>query len=121
MNQHILTIASLTALLLLGGCVINVNDEETDYDNWRSEQKRNQRSIDSLTLGRTIVSVQQEMGKADMTESFRRGDHDYVVLFYRTRHVDSDGTTSRDETTPLVFVNSELVGWGDSAVENAVP
>jgi hypothetical protein len=43
------------------------------------------------------------------------------VLLYRTRLVREDGRTTRDETTPLVFVDGELVGWGESAVENATP
>ncbi|MEX2498222.1 MAG: DUF3192 domain-containing protein [Wenzhouxiangellaceae bacterium] len=26
-----------------------------------------------------------------------------------------DGETTRDETTPLVFANDELIGWGEMA------
>jgi len=29
------------------------------------------------------------------------------------------GRTTKDETTPLVFVDGELVGWGESAIEYA--
>jgi len=39
-------------------------------------------------------------------------------LFYRTRRTEADGETSRDETTPLVFKNNELVGWGLKVYEN---
>ena len=41
------------------------------------------------------------------------------VLFFRTRHRHSDGETTPDETTPLVFVDGELVGWGAAAYEDA--
>jgi hypothetical protein len=35
------------------------------------------------------------------------------VLYYRTRRVDDDGITTKNECTPLVFINNELVGWGE--------
>lgn len=38
------------------------------------------------------------------------------VLFFRTQHRHSDGETSRDETTPLVFRNDTLIGWGDDVL-----
>ncbi|MFT7090937.1 MAG: hypothetical protein ACJAYW_000899, partial [Candidatus Azotimanducaceae bacterium] len=31
----------------------------------------------------------------------------------------SDGQTTKDETTPMVFVGNKLVGYGATAVENA--
>jgi hypothetical protein len=34
-------------------------------------------------------------------------------LFYRTQRKHSDGETTRDETTPLVFRDNRLIGWGD--------
>ena len=40
------------------------------------------------------------------------------VLFYRTNHKHSDGETTRDETTPLVFRNDQLVGWGTRVYES---
>ena len=40
------------------------------------------------------------------------------VLFYRTNHKHSDSGTTRDETTPLVFRNDQLAGWGTRVYES---
>ncbi|HBO12182.1 MAG TPA: hypothetical protein DD491_05290, partial [Halieaceae bacterium] len=52
------------------------------------------------------------LGTPADSEAFTRDGEEFRVLFYRTRHRHSDGETSRDETTPVVFRNDELVGWG---------
>nr|WP_238946885.1 DUF3192 domain-containing protein [Seongchinamella unica] len=39
------------------------------------------------------------------------------VLFYRTERNKSDGATSRDETTLLVFRNDRLAGWCSSVYQ----
>ena len=70
-------------------------------------------------VGCDEISVRGEFGKPDFNESFMRKGKEFVVLYYRTRHVESDGITTKDETTPLVFVDGALVGWGESALENA--
>lgn len=107
------------AVAMLSGCVIKVDTDDWEGDNWRHRQDRNERTISRLELGRDVNSVKDELGKPDFTESFIRNGDEYIVLFYRTRRMDGDGRTTRDETTPLVFVGGELVGWGDSAIENA--
>lgn len=112
--------------VLSSGCYISVRDDGpeggwSDGDDWERRQRRNQESISYLELGRTVDSVTAELGTADFTESFVRDGQTFRVLFYRTHRVREDGRTTRDETTPLVFVDGELVGWGESAVENALP
>lgn len=110
----------IASLAVLGGCVIAVNtDDREGKDSWHSVQRDNIRQIEQLALGQPEEVVRARFGKPDFQESFLREGQEFVALYYRTRHVDSDGVTSRDETTPLVFVNEKLVGWGDSALENA--
>ncbi len=113
----------LTALILivtsLQGCVIAVNTDDWEDESWFSRQNRNAEVIEDLRLGVTETEVREELGEPDFVESFRRGEETYRVLFYRTRHHEHDGVTTKDETTPLVFVENELVGWGDSAIKNA--
>lgn len=120
----------LLALLALGagGCVISVRDGDPhsgfirdDDGDWRKRQNRNAEAVSRIELGRTRDSVLAEMGTPDMTESFVRDGREFLVLFYRTRLMHEDGELTRDETTPLVFVDDLLVGWGQSAVENAMP
>ena len=106
--------------LSLSGCVIAVNTDDFEDENWYSRQARNAKKIERLEIGKSEVSVRDEFGNPDFVESFLRENESYLVLFYRTKHIDHDGVTTRDETTPLVFVDGSLVGWGDSAIEYAV-
>ena len=39
----------------------------------------------------------------------------YEVLFFRTHRTHSDGETTKDECTPLVFRDGVLIGFGDKA------
>lgn len=111
--------------LATAGCVISVNDDDgwssKDDDGWQQRQRRNRDAIEQLELGRTQDSVTAELGAADLSEAFVRDGREYQVLFYRTHREHKDGRTNRDETTPLVFVDGLLVGWGESAVANAAP
>ncbi len=110
----------LVTTLWLTGCVIAVNTEDWEDGNWHHRQEKNSQRIEHLELGKTEDTVRDELGNPDFTESFLREGDTYTVLFYRTQHVRSDGVTTKDETTPLVFVDDRLVGWGENAVEYAI-
>lgn len=114
-------IVILLALFSLGGCVISVNDHDGSDGSygWKQRQERNERAINHLELGRSRVSIESQMGDPDFVESFVRNGNNFTVLYYRTRRTHDDGQTTRDETTPLVFVDGKLVGWGDSAIDHA--
>jgi hypothetical protein len=113
--------------LTLSGCYISVRDDGPEgawvreTDDWRHRQERNEEAVAHLELGRTLSSITSELGAPDMTEAFVRDGHSFRVLFYRSRLMHEDGRTTRNETTPLVFVDGELVGWGESAIEYALP
>jgi hypothetical protein len=117
--------ASVIGALALSvtGCVIAVDTDhwKEDMHGWQDRQKHNLRATEQLRIGRTRDSIVAEMGQADFTEAFVREGKTFDVLFYRTRLVAEDGRTTKDETTPLVFVDNALVGWGDSAIEKAAP
>lgn len=104
---------------LLSSCVIAVNTDDWEEERWFSKQNKNAERVEQLALGTTQASVLAEWGTPDYSEAFVRKQNKYAVLYYRTRHNEHDGKTTKDETTPLVFVDGELVGWGDSAVEHA--
>ncbi len=113
-------IISLSIVLLhgLSGCVINVNDDDWEReDNWRAKQKQNERAISRLSLGESRQAIEQLLGEPDLVDAFDREGDEIKILFYRTQHERSDGKTTRDETTPLVFRNDVLTGWGASAVD----
>ncbi|MFV8817616.1 DUF3192 domain-containing protein [Haliea sp. E17] len=106
----------LIAILLLSlaatGCVYVGGDVSGDED-WKQTQDKNRNAISSLDLGMSFNAVVERMGTPDDSEAFTDNGDEVRVLFYRTRHTNSDGETTRDETTPLVFRNGKLIGWGE--------
>ena len=114
-----LIVAAVLLALVASGCIVHVNDDAGDGDtSWRERERDNREAIERLTLGAGVGEVRASLGAADFSEAFSRAGHDYRILFYRTHRVEGDGETSRDETTPLVFRDGELIGWGGKAYRN---
>ncbi|MCG8464475.1 MAG: DUF3192 domain-containing protein [Xanthomonadales bacterium] len=120
MYKKISLLALVSSALLLGGCVIHVDDSYDDEPNWREQQRDNQAQIQLLELGTSVQEVRERMGPADVTEAFQADGRDYRILRYRTQHRHADGETTPDETTPLLFENGRLVGWGTIAVNRTL-
>ena len=121
-TKNILLILPLT--LCLTGCVIVAGDGEDGWSDdhnasgWRDEQNINRKNITKLTLGLEYPMVLTQMGNPDFTEAFTtEGGLAYQVLYYRTHREHGDGETTKDETTPLVFENNKLIGWGNDALQ----
>ena len=78
---------------------------------WEGAGDRNRKIIEALDKGKSVDSVIEKLGPPTF-----RDDYAEVVqiLFYRTKTVRKDGYTDKStETTPLLFVEGELIGWGD--------
>ena len=108
--------------LALSGCVIVADGDWDDDDytssNWKAEQKQNRESISNLNLGQERSEIISQMGAATFTEAFTADNGSgYKVLYFRTHREHSDGDTTKDETTPLVFENDKLIGWGEDALQ----
>jgi len=116
--------ARLAAILLsstaLSGCVVAIgNDRFNDDEQWEESQKRNERYMSGSILGASMTAVQADLGEPNYRESFQREGDTFEILYYRTKHRHSDGRTTKDETTPMVFIDGKLVGYGATAIENA--
>lgn len=111
--------AALVAALTLQGCIV-VADGDGSYsyssDDWQKQERENRKVIASLDEGTTISDIENRLGTPNFSELWTVDGDKYRVLYYRTHRVDSDGETTKDECTPLVFVNGSLVGTGDLAV-----
>ncbi len=114
-------------MLSLSGCVIAIGDDDNfDYDrddakyssSWESREKNNRAHIQHIQLNTAYLDITNTMGVADFNEIITTQDVTYQVLYYRTQRQDSDGLTTKDECTPLVFNNGLLVGWGEAFVRN---
>ncbi len=115
-----LLVILLPLTLSLGGCVIVSGNGDWDSDNWKDRQEDNRFQISQLTIGADRSSVLSTLGKPDFTESFTHNDKIYQVYYYRTHKSKSDGKTTKDETTPVVFVENSLMGWGDNALDQVL-
>jgi outer membrane protein assembly factor BamE (lipoprotein component of BamABCDE complex) len=104
----------LVALISLGttGCVF-IDGEHVTRDDWRDDQRDNREMISQLEIGSTRTAVVKSLGTPSDSEAFTQDGEEMRVLFYRTQRTHSDGQTTRDETTAVIFKNDVLVGWGD--------
>ncbi len=108
--------------ILLSGCVISIDDDmEYDgyesYSSWEERQKENREQISRLKVGSSIASVKGKMGTPDFDELVVKDGKEHRLLYYRTQRAKGDGVTTKDECTPILFVNGELAGFGDSALQ----
>jgi len=111
--------AAALSLSLLSGCVIVADGDGNRRDHNRSaikQEEQNREAISRLQLGSSRESVLAAMGTPDFSDAFSHDESAYQIYYYRTHRVHADGDTTRDETTPLVFINDKLVGWGESAL-----
>ena len=124
MNQALkAALIAISLSMSLTGCVIVSTDEDTRADwfdsdskaTWQKVQKENKRKIAQLEVGDTYSSVRKTMGTPEFNEAYSEDGKKYQVLFYRTRHRHSDGETSKDECTPLIFIDGKLTSWGEKA------
>lgn len=117
MNKTFVAI-SLSALLL-SGCVISVDDDNYSdgRNSWSQIEEDNRESISELSMGNSLNSVRRKMGVPDFDELMVKNNEEHRVLYYRTQRNRGDGATTKDECTPILFINGELVGFGESALK----
>ena len=118
-------ILALPLTFALTGCVIVADKDNYDGDfdwqssssssEWKQVQKSNKAKIAELEIGTSLTDVKTTMGTPNINEAFTENNKQYQVLFYRTRHKHSDGETTKDECTPLIFVDGTLQSWGQKA------
>ncbi len=92
--------------------------EPTPEDmDWDDRQSYNQGKLSEITLGQSIQDVRLLLGNADFSEAKTTSDGPMQVLFYRTHRQKSDGKTTKDECTPLVFKDNQLIAWGEDTYQ----
>jgi len=116
------TLSLLALSSLLTGCVVAIGDKDYDGSDdadkeWRKTQRENLAQINQFEPGMAFNTVISRLGNPDFTEFLVKEGEQVQVLFYRTQHKSSDGKTTKEECTPLVFINNQLHGWGDKAYQ----
>ncbi|MBF7072259.1 DUF3192 domain-containing protein [Glaciecola sp. MH2013] len=116
-----LIISSLLASsVLLSGCVISIGGDEDGYSSynvgWEKREMQNREFISNLSTGVSKSAVVDELGAADFNELTSKNGDNIQILYYRTQRMEDDGVTTKNECTPLVFVNGSLSGFGSAEV-----
>lgn len=123
MNKKIVTRA-LLGIGIYGIFVILVilfYDDSPENMMWEDRESYNRQFIAKLQLEQfTFEQAIAQLGSPDITEARKVGNDKFQVMFYRTQHVKSDGITTQDECTFLLFVNGVLeeIGLGNNYPEN---
>ncbi|WP_113906220.1 DUF3192 domain-containing protein [Aliidiomarina celeris] len=100
---------------IIAGAVLTFHTANPENMTWREREIFNRKYIGRLELRSHRDEVLRLLGPPDISEAMETPQGEILVLFYRTHHVKSDGVTTRDETTPLLFIQDRLIAWGDPA------
>ncbi len=116
MNTALKLFALIFAITSLSACIYI--DGKSHDEKWQTNQTKNRILINELEINTTYSDTVKLLGTPEFSEAFVLDNNEYRVLYYRTQHKHADGKTSKDETTPLVFKNEQLVGWGQTVMES---
>ncbi len=123
MNKKVITriFLALAAYGIFVLLVISFYDDSPDKMQWEDREAYNRQFIAKLQLEQfTFDQAITQLGSPDITEARKIADDKFQVMFYRKQHVKSDGITTQDECTFLLFINGVLkeIGLGDNYPEN---
>ncbi len=107
------------AVSSLSACIIHIGDDDATTS-WQRIERRNLERIEALPMGINIKDARETVGEPQFVEAFSGKGGDYKVLFYRTHRVKGDDQTTRDETTPLVFKDGLLIGYGQRIYQDVL-
>ena len=120
MNKKIIAIilVALAAYGIFVTLVVNFYDDSPANMQWEDREAYNQQFIAKLELKKfNFNSAIEQLGSPDITEAKIVNESRYQVSFYRTQHVKSDGITTQDECTALLFTNGILTAIGQTAYQ----
>jgi hypothetical protein len=118
MNKKVIgrILLALTVYAIFVALVVTFYDDSPDQMKWDDREAYNRQFIAKIKLDSfTFEQALTQLGSPDITEARTVDEVNYQVMFYRTQHVKSDGITTQDECTFLLFVNGTLkeIGLGD--------
>ena len=120
MNKKVIAriLIALIAYGIFVALVVNFYDDSPAQMQWEDREAYNRQFIAKLELKNfNFNSAIEQLGSPDITEAKLVDETSYQVSFYRTQHVKSDGITTQDECTALLFINGVLTAIGNTAYE----
>jgi len=121
MNKKIIALIAI-ALIAYGifvALVLNFYNDSPTKMSWEDREAFNKQYVSKVKLDKlTFDKVIKDLGSPDITEA-KKHNSDYLqLMYYRTQHVKSDGITTEDECTALLFKNGKLIAIGNSAQQS---
>lgn len=122
MNRKVLfrIFLALMAYAVFVILVMNFYNDNPDQMHWGDREEYNRQFIAKVKLDEfTFEQALVKLGSPDITEARLINDTYFQVMFYRTQHIKSDGITTQDECTFLLFINGVLkeIGLGNNYPE----
>ena len=106
---------------IFAASVVIFYDDSPEKMDWEDREAYNRQYIGRLSMqDASKEQIIQELGSPDITEAQRVDDVQYQIMFYRTQHVKSDGITTQDECTFLLFKDHNLVKIGKPTMETTL-
>lgn len=86
---------------------------------WNDREAYNHKYISQLNPQAQLTQEQliAKLGGPDITEAERVGNNTYQLMYYRTKRDISDGITTKQECTALLFKNQQLIALAEQAVQ----
>lgn len=96
---------------LLTWLVLNFYPDEPSRMQWNDREAFNRKYIAQLAQHPTPDRQQVigRLGGPDITEAVKVQNDIYQLMYYRTKRAISDGITTKDECSPLLFKNQRLI------------
>mgnify|MGYP000067038959 FL=1 len=117
-SRILLALAAYGVFVIL---VVNFYDDSPSNMQWEDREAYNRQFIAKLQLDKfTFEQALEQLGSPDITEAKLINDKKHQVMFYRTQHIKSDGITTQEECTFLLFINGQLkeIGLGSNYTKN---
>lgn len=96
---------------LLTWLVLNFYPDEPSRMQWNDREAFNRKYIAQLSQlpAPERQQVIRRLGGPDITEAVKVQQDIYQLMYYRTKRSISDGITTKDECSPLLFKNQRLI------------
>lgn len=99
--------------------VLNFYDDSPSNMPWEEREIYLRNFLTKVTFNKlSFDEALEQLGTPDITETKQIDDDYYQITFYRTHHIKSDGITTLDECTPLLFKNNVLIALGQNTYES---
>lgn len=104
---------------LLTWLVLTYYQDDPSKMIWNDREAYNHKYISQLNMqtGLTQQQLIEKLGGPDITEAEMVGNNTYQLMYYRTKREISDGITTKQECTALLFKNNQLVALAEQAVQ----